>query len=405
MDLSASILDSVTELIKSTHQSEKHLLEKVSKQLGKPLVLTNNHHQLLASASPGSVATIQSILAIQQVAAHAQPDFSLYQFATDAGDFWGWGTLVAYDEQPLGQLYLLDSAPSDPSEQVQALLTLASSLVADKLQKKLELRREKMKFKEPFLFDLLYGNIKQRSEILDYAKLWDWDFNSEQAVLVFALKDFNHLATDEQHMNKLLYIIEKTLLERNWQPITMKRGKMVSIILTKEDERTCLRDSANSIAKFVLREMARLEPETAFSCGIGKTYRDPRELFRSFQEAKLALDLGELLDIPVPYFEELGLERILYKHDAQDLKEFCETVIGKLVQYDQTNNTEFMETLDTFTANQFDMATTAQAMFLHKNTLRYRIKKIEEILEYKLDDLNNRLNIAAAFKIRKMRKI
>ena len=51
------------------------------------------------------------------------------------------------------------------------------------------------------------------------------------------------------------------------------------------------------------------------------------------------------------------------------------------------------------------MGKTAKVSFLHRNTLRYRVKRIEEILNVKLDDLNDRLNIMAAFKIKLLRKI
>lgn len=406
MEQSACIPETATELTKASHQNLAYFIQKVSDLSGKDVILTNNHNQLITSALKDPNHIIGSIMAIQQLEQHKDPSFSLYELITDSYVYRGWRTVVAYDNKILGYLYLVDSDIYIIEGQTQMLMSLASLLIASKLQMKLEIRQEKLKFKEPFLFDLLYGNLKHKDDILEHAQVWNWDFSLQQAVLVFALKDFNHYSTDKKLLNKLLYIVERTVVERKWEPITMKRGNQVSLILTtKKEEQKSLKVCSRKIAEIVLKEMHRQEPERFFSCGIGKTYNDPRDLFRSFQEAKVALEIGELLDIQVPYFEELGLERILYKHDTQDLKEYYETILGKMINYDSIHNTDFAETLEAYANNQFDMITTAQALFLHKNTLRYRLKKIEDILEYKLDDINNRLNVTAAFKIKKMRKI
>lgn len=403
MEQSAFMSKMATELTKASHHNITNFIQKVSDLSGKTVILTNDHNQLITSALTDVNHTLGSIMAIQQLEQHKDPSFSLYELITDSHVYCGWGTVVAYDSKILGYLYLIDL---ELSTSTQSLMSLASLLIATKLQMKHDIRQEKLKFKEPFLFDLLYGNLKQKDDILEHAKVWNWDFSHQQAVLVFTLKDFNHYSTDKKLLNKLQYIVERTVMERRWEPISIKRSNQVSLILTtKKEEQKSVKECCRTIAEIVLKEMHSQEPERFFSCGIGKTYSDPRDIFRSFQEAKVALEIGELLEIPIPYFEELGLERILYKHDTQDLKEYYETILGKVVHYDSLHNTDFTETLKAYVNNQFDMITTAQALFLHKNTLRYRVKKIEEILEYKLDDLNNRLNVTAAFKIEKMKKI
>lgn len=48
--------------------------------------------------------------------------------------------------------------------------------------KKLEIKREKFKFKEAFLFDLLYGNIKDREDIIEYREILGWDFTVQHTV-------------------------------------------------------------------------------------------------------------------------------------------------------------------------------------------------------------------------------
>lgn len=71
---------------------------------------------------------------------------------------------------------------------------------------------------------------------------------------------------------------------------------------------------------------------------------------------------------------DMGLERILYKHDLEDLKEYYHHVLGELAEEDEAEDNLF-KLLESFADNQFDMNKTAQATFLHRNTLRYRLNK------------------------------
>lgn len=100
-------------------------------------------------------------------------------------------------------------------------------------------------------------------------------------------------------------------------------------------------------------------------------------------------------------FSDLGLERILYKHDLQDLKEYYVHVLGELHRQDDPESS-LVTILESFAENQFDVGKTAKAIFMHPNTLRYRINKIETILGRSLADNNTRLDIVASLKIRRL---
>lgn len=395
-----------TQMLNVSQRGMKPVLERLAIELSLPVILTNPHYQLLLSSSPPEEANIQSILAISQL--DLQQDSSIFtcQIITEASTEIGWGLPIMYANKVLGYLFILDKPNSTPTEETQATVEFAASVCAIQLYKKLEIRQEKLKFKEPFLFDLLYGNIKGREEIIEYGKLWDWDFTIPQTVIVFSLADFQHITTDKQLISNLLYITERTVLEQTIKPITMTRQSQVILLIpTHLDKTVDARAYLEQLASTVRNEMAKLFPERKINCGFGKTYANPVELFRSFQEAKIALELGHLLQIPFPFFSDLGLERILYKHDQQDLAEYYHTTLGKLVDYDEKHQSQLMETLEVYAAHQFEITATANALFLHRNTLRYRMKKIEEILGWKLDDLTHKLNITAAFKIKQLKKI
>ncbi|MEH7013736.1 helix-turn-helix domain-containing protein [Neobacillus niacini] len=405
MNKSIIIPDMVQELLSTTTEGLPKLTNKLCTLLSLPVLITDPHYQILASSSPSGDLVIKTILAIQQLEQIESTPALKYQITTIDSDIWGVGSPITHENNTLGYLFIFPK-DNQPTESYAPLLDFAASLGAIQLYRKLEMRQEKMKFKEAFLFDLLYGNIKQKEDIYEYGRVWDWDFHQPQTSLVFAMTDFNHVLTDKQMINTLLYIIERTLLDISIKPVTMKRQNQVIVILPMKAEQSKKhRADIETFSKNVINQIKSLYPEEKFSCGIGQTYESPVDLFRSYQEAKVALELGEILGIAIPFFTDLGVERILYKHDLQELREYYEATLGELVLYDETNNAQLMETLEGLVTNQFDMTATSQALFLHRNTLRYRLKKIEEILDLKLDDLNNKLNITAAIKIKQLRKI
>ena len=106
----------------------------------------------------------------------------------------------------------------------------------------------------------------------------------------------------------------------------------------------------------------------------------------------------------VPVFSDLGMVRLLYNNDRRELEEFYHETLGELEQYDQELGNDLTTTLKSYLAHSCDLKRTAQALFLHPNTLRYRLKKVEELLEIDLEDLDTKLDLMIAFKIKYLLK-
>ncbi len=405
MNESMIVPNFVHQLLTTTTEDAAQLTNKLCQLISHPVLITDSYYQILSSSYPAGCSALTDILAIQPLDLIENSIAFSCQMTTTVSDEYGLACPITHGNTMLGYLFIFPSKKEKP--QIYAsILEFAASLASIQLHRKLEKRQEKMKFKEPFLFDLLYGNLKQLEDIYEYGHVWNWDFHLPQTVLVFSLTDFNHVLTDKQMINHLLYIVERTLIEGNIKPITLKRKSQVIVIFPmEEDQQKQHRAVIEDFSTTIINQMQSLHPGQPLSCGIGKTYKNPVDLFRSFQEAKVALELGELMEITIPFFSDLGLERILYKHDLQDLKEYYQATLGELQLYDESNSAQLMETLEGLAAHQFDMTATSKALFLHRNTLRYRLKKIEEILNLKLDDLNNKLNITAALKIKQLRKM
>lgn len=304
-----------------------------------------------------------------------------------------------------GYLFL---ATESLKKEEQALLQLAVQLCQVEKQKQQKIEAVKSQYQDTFIFDLLYGNIKSDEDIIIQGKLWGINFSHPHTIIVFSLKDFELYSADAQIVNKTAKVIHKQLELQQISALTMeKRDEIVIIfplpVLNNGKSRLTTETFLSTVFQHVGKTSEHAK-ERLIS-GVGRTYQSPSELFRSYQEAKVARELGQLMGITYPFFADLGLVHLLYNHDLQELKAFFEETIGPLRNYDNENESELMDTLNVFFNNQCDLNKSADALFLHRNSLRYRLKKIEEILNINLNDLETRLNIMAALKIKQIKSL
>lgn len=284
-------------------------------------------------------------------------------------------------------------------ESAYTIAKYAAPLCALELSKTNYILQAQREYKDAFIYDLLYSNIESVRDILGRGEIWGWNLNRPHGVLVFELEDYQDFSADSHLLDAMFRIIETILQVELENPIVMKKKGQIVAIIPGDVRYESTQDVRNLVER--IQKSARERSKSRdLSVGVGRVYDSPKDIFRSFQEAKVALELGRLMEIRegVPFFADLGLARILYNHDRQELKEFYTETLGALVDFDQEQGNNLMSTLEAYLKNQCDLKATANNLFLHPNTLRYRLKKVEEVLHVQLDDFDTKLNLMTAFK-------
>jgi hypothetical protein len=159
---------------------------------------------------------------------------------------------------------------------------------------------------------------------------------------------------------------------------------------------------AFSLARGVL-EQARQAGLTA-AAATGPVCRDVVDFPRSADKAKWAARVRLVTgntDL-VSSFEDLGVAALLFQvENHTDLEEFVERWIGPLVAYDAEHGTQLTETLRVLLETR-TLRATAETLFVHKSTLKYRIKRINELLEADYQDSETFFNLQVALRIHQM---
>jgi DNA-binding PucR family transcriptional regulator len=117
--------------------------------------------------------------------------------------------------------------------------------------------------------------------------------------------------------------------------------------------------------------------------GISRPCTDPGDLVRAAAEATLAVNVAEgEPDRPPLAFEQTGAYRLLLPamaDDPQELHRFYEETVQALVAYDEQYETELLATLEAYLENDGNVARTAERMFTHRHTIRYRLERAREL--------------------------
>lgn len=135
--------------------------------------------------------------------------------------------------------------------------------------------------------------------------------------------------------------------------------------------------------------------------GVGQNEHGLPLLGKSYKQAIAVLPVAVKNNHYKVYYKDMGIYKILLSTDEKDvLTEIYNEVLGKLATYDAVNNTDYMSTLKHYLENDASVQAVAKELYLHRNTINYKLGKIKEITGCNLASTEDRLKIMLAFKIK-----
>lgn len=163
-------------------------------------------------------------------------------------------------------------------------------------------------------------------------------------------------------------------------------------------------DTSLKLAKAFSAEVQRQYPHAQVAIGLGQEAADVSGWRTSYRDANQALELARRLQTGEPlYIGDLGVyQLILSLSDREKLIHFCDHVLGPLVSYDRDQEADLIKTLDAFFACHGNLSETAKLLFVHRNTLLYRMNRINTIGKIDLERAETRLALHLALTIRRL---
>ena len=129
-------------------------------------------------------------------------------------------------------------------------------------------------------------------------------------------------------------------------------------------------------------------------------------LRRSFHEARCAIEASQMADGDaegVASFEDLGAFQLLLSlQDDEALRLYCDSVLGPLEDGGGEYGDELMRSLETFIEQNGQWERAARALFCHRHTLRYRIRRVEQLTGRDLSSARDRIEFWLALRAKEL---
>ena len=170
------------------------------------------------------------------------------------------------------------------------------------------------------------------------------------------------------------------------------------VIMNAITERQC----EEILEPFAERLKSRL-PGKRIRIGISSQVRGIRNLHTAYKRALAAVRRAFTEDSSIIYFDRMGMYRLLYSiEDRALLEEFCGECLKPLIEHDAKHGAGYVETLEALLRNGGSVKAVADEMFIHRNTIIYRMSNIKKLLNCSLEDPLDRMRFMIACMIEKM---
>ena len=218
-----------------------------------------------------------------------------------------------------------------------------------------------------------------------------------------------HLAVD---VNRVVFIIQ-TAGASNFsiydilQNLFPEKGKNF-IINIDENYIALVREVKEGTDSKELEKIARSIVDTLYTealvkvyIGIGSACGNIRDLALSYKEAQVALEVGKVFDIEkqIINYENLGIGRLIYQLPTT----LCELFLTEVFRKESLDvlDQETILTIQKFFKHNLNVSETARELFVHRNTLVYRLDKIEKVTGLDLREFDQAIVFKVALMVKK----
>ena len=275
----------------------------------------------------------------------------------DSQEVQGYQFFKVYDETQL-EYILLASGSTDDTYMI-------GKMAAFQIQSLLVAYKERFD-KDNFIKNLLLDNLL----LIDiYNRAKKLHINTDSRRVVFILE------TNHEKDTVSMESIRTNLGNRSGDFITAVDEK--SIIVVKELEESDGNEELEQTARMII---SSLEPELREIAHVayGTVVNEIKEVSRSYKEARMALDVGKIFfdERNVIAYSSLGIGRLIYQLPIPLCKMFIKEIFGGKSTDDFDEET--LTTINKFFENSLNVSETSRQLYIHRNTLVYRLDKLQK---------------------------
>ncbi|MFR6160820.1 hypothetical protein HFM87_17095 [Blautia producta] len=239
-----------------------------------------------------------------------------------------------------------------------------------------------------FFFDLISGNIQTEEDAVKRARGLKWPSFS-YILVVGDIDEFEKVIRNKTEAEVNIFKDEIMQIHKD----VLRRHRQCFFVGNKSDSFHCL--FTKDIEKSeILKCMKEIQRQIYKNYGAWITIGVSTEIFSyhdfimAYKKARTAITIGKKRGKrEICFIEDLRLEEAFFEMAKMDIfREFVDETLLELKMHDEKYGTPFLETLKTLAEHHGARKETAETLFLHRNTLAYRIRRIEQLTGADLND-------------------
>ena len=218
-----------------------------------------------------------------------------------------------------------------------------------------------------------------------------------------------HLAVDEFRIVYLIRAaeeVEASVMDvlRNLFPDSTRdfviRVDENDVAVVRECEENIIREQVENTAKSIL-DTLNTDGMINASIGISTVVDKIQDLAQAYREARIALEVGKVFDVEknIISYDNLGIGRLIYQLPTT----LCELFLKEVFKKESINvlDTETIYTIQKFFENNLNVSETSRKLFVHRNTLVYRLDKIKKLTGLDLREFDDAIIFKVAMMVNK----
>ncbi|MDE5413764.1 PucR family transcriptional regulator [Alkalihalobacterium chitinilyticum] len=260
------------------------------------------------------------------------------------------------------------------------------------------------KLRDDFVCSIAKGDLTSWERISERARLLGYDVSVPYVCIVgypenlramYEKSDQIKHTSYEKWLHSMVYYIEEEVVfaSQSLEKQLLMTYQLDEIIIFLEATVVSRKDSVHYFLDLLERRLGNLLPGVVMSWGIGRVYDEELKFTKSYRDAQQSLEIGRRQKGPGQrmYYDDSKVERILLSlSENEEVQHLSESVITPLINYDQVRQMELVRTFIIFTQHHYNVSKTARSLSLHRQSLLYRLRKIEKLTKLSLvnpDDL------------------
>ncbi|MBO8163293.1 MAG: PucR family transcriptional regulator ligand-binding domain-containing protein [Brevibacillus sp.] len=283
----------------------------------------------------------------------------------------------------------------------QIALQHAATLCALEFLKERAVRETEWRLQGDFAEEILSGTVTWSAEEDARSRLLGYPLTGSH--FVAALRVPPQAQNQPGHYHSRLTNLLNRLAVRHRTPYLLRERSSYLLLIMPEKT-----DSLHFLERLA-RQWNNLTPESPLQIGVSRGRHHLPELAEAQEEAVFALDAYPLLAQPPQplLFAQMGGYQILFPYHRQEesLRQLWHPLLHALLTYDQKYNQQLLQTLSVYLQHNGNGLQTAQALYIHRHTLKYRIQQIEAKAGVNLQDSAQRWQLQLALMAYKLHSL